>query len=100
MEALKINLLSESLSILEDSMTKLSSQLLSTGDETSTDFQRGQAFALQVVFTHNDLLSGNIMIPLDYYEAADNDGLVFIDYEYAGYNSRAFDFANHFCGQF
>ncbi|KAK7281630.1 hypothetical protein RIF29_09787 [Crotalaria pallida] len=42
-----------------------------------------------VIFSHNDLLSGNIMIN-------DEDKLYFIDYEYASYNYRGFDIANHF----
>jgi len=44
-----------------------------------------------IVFTHNDLLSLNIV----YQEK--NDLLNFIDYEYANYNYRGFDIANHFC---
>lgn len=43
-----------------------------------------------VVFSHNDLLAGNIIRP-------DSGGSVsFIDYEYAMYNYRGFDIANHF----
>jgi choline/ethanolamine kinase len=51
-----------------------------------------------VVFSHNDLQEGNILLP----NSAKNDpngndlGLVFIDFEYASYNYRGFDFANHF----
>ncbi|KAJ2159538.1 hypothetical protein GGF46_002947 [Coemansia sp. RSA 552] len=43
-----------------------------------------------VVFAHNDLLSGNIVMS----EAKDR--VSFIDYEYATYNYRGFDIANHF----
>ncbi|KAJ2454740.1 hypothetical protein EV183_001324 [Coemansia sp. RSA 2336] len=43
-----------------------------------------------VVFAHNDLLSGNIIMS----EARDQ--VAFIDYEYASYNYRGFDIANHF----
>ncbi|KAJ1731275.1 hypothetical protein LPJ61_002615 [Coemansia biformis] len=43
-----------------------------------------------VVFAHNDLLSGNIVL------AASKDKVSFIDYEYATYNYRGFDVANHF----
>uniref|UniRef100_A0A915L771 Choline kinase n=1 Tax=Romanomermis culicivorax TaxID=13658 RepID=A0A915L771_ROMCU len=46
-----------------------------------------------VVFCHNDLQEGNILLPK---ENCDKD-LVVIDFEYASYNYRAFDFANHFC---
>ncbi|XP_028781392.1 probable ethanolamine kinase [Neltuma alba] len=43
-----------------------------------------------VVFAHNDLLSGNIMIN------EEEDKLYIIDYEYASYNFRGFDIGNHF----
>ena len=43
-----------------------------------------------VVFSHNDLLGANILQP-------DHDSeLVLIDFEYAEYNYRGFDLANHF----
>ena len=44
-----------------------------------------------IVFAHNDLLSGNIL----YREGDDN--IVFVDYEYGGWNYRGFDIGNHFC---
>ncbi|KEH37939.1 putative ethanolamine kinase [Medicago truncatula] len=43
-----------------------------------------------VIFSHNDLLSGNIMINHE------EDKLYFIDYEYASYNYRGYDIGNHF----
>ena len=43
-----------------------------------------------VVFCHNDLLSGNIL-----YEQT--RGMFLIDFEYSSYNYRVFDIANHFC---
>ncbi|KAK7354279.1 hypothetical protein VNO80_19738 [Phaseolus coccineus] len=43
-----------------------------------------------VIFAHNDLLSGNIMINCE------EDKLYFIDYEYASYNYRGYDIGNHF----
>jgi thiamine kinase-like enzyme len=43
-----------------------------------------------VVFAHNDLQYGNILQLKD-------KSLCIIDYEYACYNYRGFDFANHFC---
>ncbi|KAG5035164.1 hypothetical protein AAZX31_04G135600 [Glycine max] len=43
-----------------------------------------------VIFAHNDLLSGNIMINYE------EDKLYFIDYEYASYNYRGYDIGNHF----
>ncbi|KAK3029084.1 hypothetical protein RJ639_039228 [Escallonia herrerae] len=43
-----------------------------------------------VVFAHNDLLSGNLMLN------EDEDRLYFIDFEYGSYNYRGFDIGNHF----
>jgi len=48
-----------------------------------------------IVFCHNDLQEGNILLPMDV--TAGTKELVFIDFEYSSYNYRAFDFANHFC---
>ncbi|KAJ1971554.1 hypothetical protein H4R34_005706 [Dimargaris verticillata] len=45
-----------------------------------------------IVFAHNDLQYGNIL-RLD----QPSQELVVIDFEYAGYNYRGFDIANHFC---
>ncbi|XBI25568.1 hypothetical protein VPH35_050475 [Triticum aestivum] len=45
----------------------------------------------RVVFCHNDLQYGNIMI----YE--ETRQVTLIDYEYASFNPVAFDIANHFC---
>lgn len=67
-----------------------------------------------VVFCHNDLQEGNILLrnqtnvedekrnlsnmsnEVDY-ERLTSDSLVIIDFEYCSYNYRGFDFANHFC---
>ncbi|KAI9299657.1 kinase-like domain-containing protein [Cunninghamella echinulata] len=43
-----------------------------------------------VVFAHNDLQYGNIL------RLNANDELVAVDFEYAGYNPRSYDIANHF----
>ncbi|GMY35889.1 probable ethanolamine kinase isoform X2 [Fagus crenata] len=43
-----------------------------------------------VVFAHNDLLSGNIMVN------DEEEKLYLIDFEYASYNYRGFDIGNHF----
>nr|XP_043628970.1 probable ethanolamine kinase [Erigeron canadensis] len=43
-----------------------------------------------VVFAHNDLLSGNIMLN------EDKEKLYFIDFEYGSYSYRGFDIGNHF----
>lgn len=53
-----------------------------------------------IIFGHNDLLSGNILIlqkPGFDPASPDRDGpLCFIDYEYGGYTHRGFDIGNHF----
>ncbi|XP_046680792.1 choline/ethanolamine kinase isoform X1 [Homalodisca vitripennis] len=46
----------------------------------------------QVVFCHNDLQEGNILLREDQEEPS----LVLIDFEYCSYNYRGFDLANHF----
>ncbi|XVE71431.1 hypothetical protein DITRI_Ditri10aG0149500 [Diplodiscus trichospermus] len=43
-----------------------------------------------VVFAHNDLLSGNLMLN------DEHDKLYFIDFEYGSYNYRGYDIGNHF----
>ncbi|XP_044471039.1 probable ethanolamine kinase [Mangifera indica] len=43
-----------------------------------------------VVFAHNDLLSGNIMVN------DEKEELYLIDFEYGSYNYRGFDIGNHF----
>jgi ethanolamine kinase len=45
----------------------------------------------EVVFCHNDLLSGNIL------DVEEEKRTQIIDFEYGGYNYAGFDFANHFC---
>lgn len=59
----------------------------------------GRSIALENVLCHNDLLSGNIMRSVNG-DGAEGITIVLIDYEYAAYNYRAYDFANHFCGSF
>ncbi|KAB2076801.1 hypothetical protein ES319_A06G063600v1 [Gossypium barbadense] len=43
-----------------------------------------------VVFSHNDLLSGNLMLD------DEHDNLYFIDFEYGSYSYRGYDIGNHF----
>lgn len=58
-------------------------------DETVKD--RARRYLSEVVLSHNDLLSGNVMY-------ADGwEKVQVIDFEYSGYNPRGFDIANHFC---
>ncbi|CAG2107954.1 unnamed protein product [Medioppia subpectinata] len=49
-----------------------------------------------VVFAHNDLSPGNVLICDDPLAYGGGDGLLVIDYEWAAYNYRGFDFATHF----
>ncbi|TPX74555.1 hypothetical protein CcCBS67573_g04174 [Chytriomyces confervae] len=44
-----------------------------------------------IVFSHCDLLTGNIIFNKE------KDRVDFIDYEYGSYNPRGFDIGNHFC---
>ncbi|XP_068168633.1 choline/ethanolamine kinase [Antennarius striatus] len=50
----------------------------------------------QVVFCHNDVQEGNILL-LDGQDHNSSDRLMLIDFEYSSYNYRGFDFGNHFC---
>ncbi|KAJ0069718.1 hypothetical protein NL108_012360, partial [Boleophthalmus pectinirostris] len=49
-----------------------------------------------VVFCHNDVQEGNILI-LEAKDQSSNERLMLIDFEYSSYNYRGFDFGNHFC---
>ncbi|KAF5284206.1 hypothetical protein FQR65_LT00206 [Abscondita terminalis] len=50
-----------------------------------------------VVFCHNDMQEGNILMVQDEEIVSNADAkLVLIDFEYCSYNYRAFDIANHF----
>ncbi|KAM9481848.1 choline/ethanolamine kinase isoform 2-T2 [Clarias gariepinus] len=49
-----------------------------------------------VVFCHNDVQEGNILM-LEGREQDFSDKLMLIDFEYSSYNFRGFDFGNHFC---
>ena len=62
-----------------------------------------------IVFCHNDLQEGNILLPSDEkissssklpnpktYQMLESH-IVFIDFEFCSYNFRGFDLANHFC---
>ncbi|KAL4617956.1 choline kinase alpha-like [Arapaima gigas] len=52
--------------------------------------------ASPVVFCHNDVQEGNILM-LDSRDPTSTDKLMLIDFEYSSYNYRGFDFGNHFC---
>ncbi|AWP08599.1 putative choline/ethanolamine kinase [Scophthalmus maximus] len=49
-----------------------------------------------VVFCHNDVTEGNILI-LEGRKPSAKERLMLIDFEYSSYNYRGFDFGNHFC---
>uniref|UniRef100_A0A667XKM3 Ethanolamine kinase n=1 Tax=Myripristis murdjan TaxID=586833 RepID=A0A667XKM3_9TELE len=49
-----------------------------------------------VVFCHNDVQEGNILM-LEDREDTSPERLMLIDFEYSSYNYRGFDFGNHFC---
>jgi thiamine kinase-like enzyme len=61
----------------------------------------GRLYGMDEVLCHNDLLSGNIMLVSEDEDANNQEEkrIVLIDYEYAAYNYRAYDIANHFCGK-
>ncbi|XP_017787130.1 PREDICTED: ethanolamine kinase [Nicrophorus vespilloides] len=56
------------------------------------EFLKERLLQLQspIVFTHNDLLLGNVVY------TASNESVTFIDFEYAAFNYQAFDIGNHF----
>ncbi|CAH6791350.1 choline/ethanolamine kinase isoform X1 [Phodopus roborovskii] len=47
-----------------------------------------------VVFCHNDIQEGNILLLS---EPKSDDSLMLVDFEYSSYNYRGFDIGNHFC---
>ncbi|KAM4881598.1 choline/ethanolamine kinase isoform 2-T2 [Thomomys bottae] len=47
-----------------------------------------------VVFCHNDIQEGNILLLS---EPKNVDNLMLVDFEYSSYNYRGFDIGNHFC---
>uniref|UniRef100_A0A1A7Z0H4 Ethanolamine kinase n=1 Tax=Iconisemion striatum TaxID=60296 RepID=A0A1A7Z0H4_9TELE len=49
-----------------------------------------------VVFCHNDVQEGNILV-LEEKDHNSTERLMLIDFEYSSYNYRGFDFGNHFC---
>ncbi|XP_012735327.2 choline/ethanolamine kinase isoform X2 [Fundulus heteroclitus] len=49
-----------------------------------------------VVFCHNDVQEGNILM-LEDRDNGSTESLMLIDFEYSSYNYRGFDFGNHFC---
>ena len=56
---------------------------------------KARALKSPLAFTHNDLLSGNIMVARTSKGAIES--MTFIDFEYADWAPRGFDLGNHFC---
>lgn len=56
---------------------------------------KAKALNSPLAFTHNDLLSGNIMVARSPKGAVES--MTFIDFEYADWAPRGFDLGNHFC---
>ncbi|KAI9258191.1 kinase-like domain-containing protein [Phascolomyces articulosus] len=50
-----------------------------------------QKYPSPIIFAHNDTQYGNVL------QLEKTGELVVVDFEYAGYNPRGFDIANHFC---
>ena len=71
--------------------------LLSEGEEVVSALSAA-VLATQPVLCHNDLLSGNILLSNDsaLLQESSKEGVTLIDFEYAGFNPRAYDLANHF----
>jgi len=68
-----------------------------------------EKFESPIVFSHNDLLSDNIMVPCSNapekpcmdtarkQRGSEYERMTFIDFEYADWAPRGFDWGNHFC---
>jgi thiamine kinase-like enzyme len=84
---------------IQETLEKMKTSLLESSHEDLSDFMKGKRFAFENVLCHNDVLNGNVLLePTADGEIDDNPKITLIDYEYSGYNYRAFDIANHFCG--
>ncbi|XP_058841888.1 choline/ethanolamine kinase-like [Acipenser ruthenus] len=55
-----------------------------------------ESTASPVVFCHNDVQEGNILMLADR-DPSSKEKLMLIDFEYSSYNYRGFDIGNHFC---
>lgn len=78
------------MSVLPSNQNQNGKDLISDLD-TDEITKQAVTFASDVVCSHNDLLSGNVLHNPEW------NRVQIIDYEYGGYNFRGFDFANHFC---
>ncbi|XP_076310732.1 choline kinase alpha-like isoform X2 [Tachypleus tridentatus] len=81
---------------IDKSNRKYAEYLLSQNLESECIWLRSfiENVASPVVFCHNDLQEGNILLPER--QNSNEDKVIFIDFEYCSYNYRGFDIANHF----
>lgn len=80
--------------------SKVADQLLSIDYSAEIKFLRDilKNTRSPIVFSHNDLHQGNILLASQSKSRPTlEERVVFIDFEYSSYNNRAFDIANHFC---
>lgn len=76
--------------IYNEKEKELIKELRPLADQSEQDFIRKVLPNEELVFSHNDLLTGNILV------SEDKKDVRFIDYEYASYNFRGFDIGNMF----
>lgn len=69
---------------------KLLSEIKTLGSREEREYVRSIIPYGNLVFSHNDTLNGNILV------TEKDKRIVLIDYEYSGYNNRAYDAANLF----
>ncbi|XP_021072264.1 choline/ethanolamine kinase isoform X1 [Mus pahari] len=69
-------------------------EMYSLKDEMNSLRKLLDATPSPVVFCHNDIQEGNILLLS---EPASDDNLMLVDFEYSSYNYRGFDIGNHFC---
>ncbi|KAM8974287.1 choline/ethanolamine kinase [Pelodytes ibericus] len=86
-----------SLSFTQDAHVEKFNQLKSFNleDEMQSLRQLLESTPSPVVFCHNDVQEGNILLLSK--QSSPSDKLMLIDFEYSSYNYRGFDIGNHFC---
>ncbi|KAK9812640.1 hypothetical protein WJX72_001170 [[Myrmecia] bisecta] len=88
----------------EDSPAKQAQYEALDFDQMSAEMSEIEEACLRIdspsVFSHHDLLSGNVMVSWQEDEpvcsAVDGSTVQFIDFEYGAYSQRGFDLGNHF----
>jgi choline/ethanolamine kinase len=85
---------------ISEQASKIAKKLLSIDFEKEINFLK-QVFdgtRSPIVFSHNDLHQGNILLAKPSRRRSLLDKrVILIDFEYCSYNYRAYDIANHFC---